>query len=400
MLSHSISVRHSCSLAIKSIAHNKTDTIEFPWATDTVNHLFDQADQLGFGLFFSFDHASSAYFTSPSQYAEYLKAFITRPSYLKYSGKALVSTFGAETITNDEWASFKATVGDILIIPGFYQATPHVDFFSNRMAIDGIFNWNSWPAASVGKVAVSDADDKTYLSAARNAGKLFMLGISSLQFKHIDADQNNWYLRGEDNLETRLGQALAMQPDMIELQTWNDAGESHYFGNSWDDPIANTPILAYTKDYDHRGYWKVLAPFIQAWKRGDTTLASMFPSDGVVQGAFWHHPLTVGADCGSDGFGKPRDVGNAEDVVSGIVIVAKGKPGLVAIVRNGDKELGKLALVEGYNKFKFEGLGPGAVAIEVQEGNIVIASAKGPIEVSFLIIDSVNFHTHRDITGL
>ncbi|KAJ4299977.1 hypothetical protein N0V90_005225 [Kalmusia sp. IMI 367209] len=351
------------------------------WATNTVAQLFDQADSLNFGLFFSFDHASAAYFTSPSQYTGYLKPFLTRPSYFKYNGRSIVSTFGAETVSNDEWTTFKAAVGDVLVIPGFYQATPRPDFFSDRAAIDGVFNWNAWPAAAAGKATVSDVDDLTYLSAAHSAGKLFILGISPLQFKPIDAGQN-WYLRGEDNLEVRLEQALALQSDIIELQTWNDAGESHYIGNSWEEPIAGTPILNYTREYDHKGYWKIIAPFIQAWKRGDTTTAGMVPTDEDVQGAFWHHTLTVNADCGADGFGKPRDVGNVEDVVSGAVLVAKGRTGLVAVVINDDKELDRVELSEGYNKFKLGGLGAGKVRIEVVDGSTVIASASGPLEVS------------------
>jgi hypothetical protein len=53
-----------------------------------------------------------------------------------------------------------------------------------------------------------------------------MMGISPIQFKHLDA-ADNWYHRGEDTLEYRIGQALDLQPDMLEFQTWNDAGESH-----------------------------------------------------------------------------------------------------------------------------------------------------------------------------
>ncbi len=55
------------------------------------------------------------------------------------------------------------------------------------------------------------------------------MGASPLQFKHMDSS-DNWYRRGEANLENRFGEVLKLQPDMLELQTWNDAGESHYMG--------------------------------------------------------------------------------------------------------------------------------------------------------------------------
>jgi glucan endo-1,3-alpha-glucosidase len=181
-----------------------------------VDRLFKHADELGFGLFFSFDHN---YFNDPAVYADYLKPFLTRPSYFKYNGKPLVSTFGGETVSNDQWSSLKSAVGDILLVPGFFKATPSDTFFADKSSLDGVFNWNSWPDASAGKVDVSTDNDETYMTAAKTASKLFILGMSPIQFKHMDSSDNNWYRRGEGNLEIRIEQALALQPDMIELQT-------------------------------------------------------------------------------------------------------------------------------------------------------------------------------------
>lgn len=273
-------------------------------------------------------------------------------------------------------------MGDILFVPGFFRATPSTSFFDGKNSLDGIFNWNSWARADAGKIPVPDTDDTTYHSAAKSSNKLFMMGISPLQFKHIDGGQN-WYVRGEDNLELRFNQVLALQPDMIELQTWNDAGEGHYMGNIWSEPIQNSPIPAYTDGFDHKGYWQVLPAFIQAWKAESTTASEMTPTNGKdFQGVLWHHTLTVDADCSSDALGKPRDIGNAEDVVSGIVLVAKGKSGLSLSVRNGSKELGQLVLVGGYNKFKFGGLGAGKVEAEIRDEGAAVASISGPLEVA------------------
>jgi glucan endo-1,3-alpha-glucosidase len=81
-----------------------------------------------------------------------------------------------------------------------------------------------------------------------------MMGVSPLQFKHIDSSQN-YYRRSEQNLEYRFSQVLSLQPDFVEIQTWNDAGESHYMGNSWPEPIAESDIEAYSSSYGHTGYW-------------------------------------------------------------------------------------------------------------------------------------------------
>lgn len=351
--------------------------------------MFKHAEEIGsFSLFFSFDHAAGGLSGNPNQYADYFLQYSTRPSYFKFkdpkSGKdkPLVSTFGGENVPDSQWAEFKQKVGDVLIIPGFYQATASTSFFNRRDYLDGVFNWNSWQPTNAGKLPVSVADDKTFQAAAHNTQRIFMMGISPVQFKALDIN-NNWYRRGEDNLEYRFGQALDLQPDIIQLQSWNDAGEGHYMGNIWPEPL-NQRTKDLTNDYDHKGYWQILPAFIQAWKRGDTTTANMVPLNGkAVQGAFWHHTLTVEANCNADPVVKksPDIATGAENAVSGVVLVPKHKTNLVAVVNVNMKELNKTKLVPGYNSFKYIGLTPGKVQLEVWDESTLVAGGYAPIEV-------------------
>ncbi|KAF7562846.1 hypothetical protein G7046_g1262 [Stylonectria norvegica] len=353
------------------------------WSNRTVEQLFNHADDLKFKIFFSFD-MNDGHFSSPSQYAVYLQQYLGRSSYYNYNGKPLVSTFSGENISNDQWTELRNTVGDITIVPGFYKATPSSSFFDDTYSqLDGIFNWNSWPQTGEGKVVVPTADDKTYQGAATNSGKLFMMGLSPLQYKHIDSG-NNWYRRGEQNLEYRFGQVLEMQPDMLEIQTWNDAGESHYMGNNWPEPIAGAAaIRAYTDGYSHTGYWQIFPSFIQAWKRGDTTTSNMVPTNGQsAQGVYWHHTLLTTADCSADGFGKPSGIENAENQVTGVILVAKGQSGLSVVATSGSTQLGSADLVEGYNKFTFDGMTTGTVTVEVRSGSNKVIGGSGSIQVS------------------
>ena len=63
-------------------------------------------------------------------------------------------------------------------------------------------------------------------------------------------------------------------------------------GNSWPEPISNSPIPAYTEAYNHTAYKEILPAFIKAYKAGATTTEKMFPTNGAaVQGTFWHHTL-------------------------------------------------------------------------------------------------------------
>ncbi|KAK5941705.1 hypothetical protein PMZ80_005655 [Knufia obscura] len=292
------------------------------WSRQTVDHLFNSADSYQFKLFFSFDMASG-YFTDPSQYAQYLSQYMSRNAYFKIRGKPLVTTFGGGDISDRAWRNFKASLdAEIILILGLHSTAANSSLFDQFPSLDGIFNWDSWPNISSGKKPVSTTSDITYHRAAKKSisCKLFMMGLSPLQFKHINP-QNNWYRRGESNLENRIPQVLDLQPDLLQIQSWNDAGESHYMGNSWLEPIEHaSEIRAYTEGYDHRGYWEVLPAFIQAWKRGDRTTADMVPTGAgmAAQGVFWHHTLLVNGRCAANKFGleRPKGVENAEDSVT------------------------------------------------------------------------------------
>jgi len=205
-------------------------------------------------------------------------------------------------------------------------------------------NWDSWPFNTQGDIIVPTNTDLTLQAAAKAAGKTFLMGVSPLQFKHLS--YGNYYRRGEQNLEYRFGQVLSIQPDFIELQTWNDAGESHYMGNSWPEPIAGTGIDAYTNAYDHTAYWQLLPAFIQAWKAGATDTNTMYPTNGaIVQGAFWHHTLLAAGTCPDDSLGPPQGVDTVEDRVTAGILVAAGQTGLKATVGSGSITLGVQNLV-------------------------------------------------------
>lgn len=346
------------------------------WATKTVDFLFDNADDLGFKLFFSFDFGEGN-FGDTNEVTDYLKKYLSRTSYYQYNGKQLVTTFGGEQFPDSQISQFKSDVGgNILFVPGLYKNAPDSNLFSSFPSYDGVFGWNSWPAqtSELTRTTLQTTDDGVWKQAVANSeGKIRIAGLSPLLFKHYQGQ--NWYRRGEENLEYRMAELLEDQPDMIEIQTWNDAPESHYIGNIWDEPNTNNvEAQSWYKGFDHTGYWQVLKAFTTAWHNCDTTADNMVPTNGkAVQGAFWHHTLTVDGDCSADLKGKPNPL-PAEDAVSGVVLVAKGNTGLVAVVNNGDKELGKMTLSEGYNKFKFDNLGAGKVQLEVCESPILFVT--------------------------
>ncbi|KAF2439895.1 glycoside hydrolase family 71 protein [Karstenula rhodostoma CBS 690.94] len=200
------------------------------------------------GLDFTSLSTTTASLTPEDTRTDYLE-----PSYLKHNGKPLVSTFNDETISNDAWASFKS----------------------------------SSPAQTYPPPVAPSVRSST--------------GTHSPPPK-----QGRQKSPPQHNLSLRRPQALDSQPDMMKLQTWNDAGESHYMGNWWEDPIAGTLILEYVRDYDHKKsicrFWGL------SFRRGNGGYyyREYSAERQVVQGAFWHHTLAGNGDCGSDGFGSRK----------------------------------------------------------------------------------------------
>ena len=366
------------------------------WSMATVKDMFDYADKKEFKLFFSFDHNGEL--VKPMNYENYLRDHVNRPSYFKIDGRPLVSTFGGEKVTDAEWSGLKGVVDPVLdgkktlLIPGFFQGVTPANVFTTRSNIDGVFNWNSWQDTWQGKKPVSMVTDQQYMTKAHDSGRLFMMGISPLQYKNMNA-KNNWYRRGEENLEIRLGQALSLQPDMLQFQSWNDAGESHYMGNLWNTPMnSSLEIQELVNDRPHKAYWPIMKAFIKVWKNGETTTANMVPTiNKPVEGAFWHHTLTVDAPCGTTDQPKSGDIKTAaEDVVTAILMVAKGQKNLKAVVNVGGAQLDNSKdLKEGYNALKFSGdnfKNGGKVQLEVWDGSTMVGGGYGAIPVSVRLL--------------
>ncbi|CAF1248908.1 unnamed protein product [Adineta steineri] len=198
----------------------------------------------------------------------------------------------------------------------------------------------------------------------------------------MDHNQN-WYRRGELNYATRIRQVLSLAPDFLEIVTWNDAGESHYFGKIWPDSIAGTNIQTYTDGYDHSGWQKLLPPFIKAYKAGIKDVSSLIPSDGkAVSGVFWYRPLLKSASCINDFMGKPRGWMNAEDSFNLVVLADSRASEYTINIYSGYDMLAWYRPVQGLNSWSIPGLRIGSQSIEIVDINgRVIASGKGTMTV-------------------
>ncbi|KAI1796269.1 glycoside hydrolase [Ganoderma leucocontextum] len=374
-----------------------------PFTNASVGFLFDAANQNGFKLFFSFDMTT---INAPSDFLPLLNQYQSNAAYYQHDGRPFVSTFdgGAKSFgagsPNQGWQQqFKDVLSSQGINPFFVPdfddyggATYDSTFFNNYPVVDGVFSWESaWPQINEGLVNVSDSKDQAGLQAARAANKLYMMPLSSLQFKHIDAGQN-WYRIGELNLPERMEQVLALQPDFVEIVTWNDAGESHYIGNNWPEAISSAPaIQAYSDGFDHTAWQAVLAPFITAYKAGKTSAADITPFGGFA-GAFWYRPLLKDAACSGDSLGKPEGAENARDQVNVAVLLPSNTSGVTMRVTSGGNVVANLATTAGLNMAGVA-ISTGAQKVEVVDasGN-VLGAGSSPQDVVSDTSSTCNFN--------
>jgi glucan endo-1,3-alpha-glucosidase len=207
--------------------------------------------------------------------------------------------------------------------------------------------------------------------------------MSSFQFKHLDSSQN-WYRRGELTLAQRIPQVLSLQPDFLEIQTWNDGGESSYIGNVWPETIG-AACLAYTDNFDHSGWQALLTPFIIAYKTGAEDVSAVVPLNGAeAAGVFWYRSILTTATCASDPIGKPNNWSSAEDVVNVAVLLSPTAVDAKINVYSGGTLIGSRTGVKGLNAWSISGLRVGSVSVVVmpETGSTPLLSGIGSLNVA------------------
>ncbi|KAI1355417.1 glycoside hydrolase family 71 protein [Xylaria sp. FL0043] len=358
------------------------------WLISAVTQLFNYADTRGnFKLFFSFDFYQDGNINDHvSLYAQ----FAGRSSYLHYGDANLpfVSSYSGGNIGVDAWRNFKTT-NNVYLVPnpeadGNYYSQPATFFQNWGDAIDGVFSWETnWPdVADTPGNNVSSAKDEAVKTAADAAGKTYIMGLSTLQYKHCCGD--SWYRPGETTLLERMNQILKLSPEFTEVITWNDAGESHYVGPSWPETV--TPeILQYgdTDENPHTAWQPLITSFITAFKNGASDTSSLVPANGAsFAGAMWYRGVLKSC-LNNGGDGTPRGSGAAQDTVVYAVILPANSQGYQVRVTSGGQVLATQSVSSGLSYNSIQGLQTGAQLLELLDGSgNVVAKANSKVDVS------------------
>ncbi|ESZ97957.1 glycoside hydrolase family 71 protein [Sclerotinia borealis F-4128] len=268
-----------------------------------VANAFKAATTLGnsFKLFFSFDYlgGSGAWpATGASSVVSYLNQYGVSPAYFKYNGQIFVSTF--EGVNNaGDWipggairSAVQGTAGSIYFVPDYTSLGP-AGFTAQLNNVQGAFSWDMWPAGPVNMTTTNDLAWQKTLGS-----KAYMMGVSPWFF-HSDANPIAWMWRGDDLWAERWQQVLHVQPQFVEIVTWNDWGESSYIGPllSHDEVPANS--LKYVQNMPHSNLLTLLPYYISQYKgtKSNTTTDSMQywyrtspASAGTIGGVLGNNP--------------------------------------------------------------------------------------------------------------
>ncbi|KAL2829215.1 glycoside hydrolase [Aspergillus cavernicola] len=289
-------------------------------------YAYEAAELADFKVFISFDFA---YWSNgdTARITSIMKMYASHPGQFQYNDAALVSTFVGD---NFNWTPVKNAVEHpIFAVPNLQD--PNWSGSANT-GIDGAFSWYAWPTDGGNSIILGPMTtiwDDRFRSNLQRAGKIYMAPVSPWFSTHFNT--KNWVFICEDLPHLRWQQMLEMQPELIEIISWNDYGESHYIGpyseNHSDDGSAQ-----WTKDFPHDA-WRIIAkPYIAAYKAGERT--PTVESDQLV---YWYRPTPKAVTCSKDPLGPPSGVNLLSDSI--FVTTLLTQPATLAVTSGGHESM-------------------------------------------------------------
>lgn len=208
---------------------------------------FQVANSLGFQLFFSFDYAGNGAWPK-STVLDYLNQYGSNSAYYQYKGKPFVSTFEGPASAED-WIDIKKETG-CYFVPDWASLGAKAALEASPGVPDGLFSWAAWPWGPKNMDTYVDASYLQYLHEMP-----YMMPVSPWFYTNLPGYKKNWVWKGDHLWYERWEEVLYLQPEWVEIISWNDYGESHYIGPLHDNAMAAFEIgdasYNYVTDYQH-----------------------------------------------------------------------------------------------------------------------------------------------------
>ena len=227
--------------------------------------------------------------------------------------------------------------------------------------------------------------------------KSYMMGVSPWFYTDLPSLSKTWTWRGNKLFNERWVAAQQLQPQFVEIITWNDFGESHYVGplNAAEEYPGSD---AYVDGLPHDAYRILLPAYIDAYKgnNGSTT---------YTEDLVYAHKINPGADQGSCSAGAVTGGPSYQPAVSAAdvsvdaidVYVLVNSPADVSVTIGGGTPQTFTANAAGVNYFSADATGQtGAVSYTVTRDGQTVMSFTGATITTDCANGQINFNA---ITG-
>jgi hypothetical protein len=340
----------------------------------------------GFTLFLTFDYLSWGAWT-PSAAIALINQYKTSSAQAYYQGKPLVSTFEGTGNIGD-WPSIKSATG-CLLLPDWTSLGPSgfAPHLSDGSA-DGVFSWDAWPAGANDMTTSLDQGWKAILGS-----KPYMMPVSPWFYTNLPNWNKNWLWRGDDMWYQRWQDVIQFQPDLVQILTWNDYGESHYIGPTY--PAGIPSGAWYVDGMPHTGLLSMLPYYIDAYKSG-----SLSTSGAAEKISYWYklNPGLSGSADNTTGNDHSYQVTVSPELVTTDKIfldVLVSAPSDVVVTIGSNTPTTLQATAAGINHFSVPyGSQVGAVTMQVMRNGAVVVSVTGPAITTTCLNGNVNWNAY------
>ncbi|KAJ2919641.1 hypothetical protein MD484_g834, partial [Candolleomyces efflorescens] len=258
------------------------------WQRQRIADAYDVAQTIGtnFKLFISFDFTEMG--CEVTDIVERTRVFANHPNQFKVNGKVFVSSYAGDCLRNDGWASLKAQT-NAYIMPFIWGLEGQ---FGSWNSLDSWYCWGcAYPQGNYDKTT---DDDRYYMS---QLGSKYATTVSNWMFSNLP--NKAFYQRGDNwLLNNRWEQLIAMRNELtfVEMLTWNDYGESNYFGAI----RGAQPTGTYWADgFPHTAWYDMSEYYITAFKTGS------YPAITKDVIYYWSKPHPALATASIDGGRRP-----------------------------------------------------------------------------------------------
>ena len=278
----------------------------WPQLAGFLEAFYEDAASQNFKLFMSYD---TTVMTDPNMMVNISNTYAHHKAQLWVDGMIFLSSFS----TNPPAFNWQTDVLDKIDAPVMFMPGDISQSASSVASLNvgsGHFTWIH-PASSISQEAAIDSD---FSSERKVASKPWMAGIAPWFFKRMDADMNWLHAQDSGIWFDRWLHLLQLQPNFIELVTWNDFGESSYVGpvNSF---MANQQAQddCFYGGLDHSAFLSMAKLFIQNFKNGVTDKLTIAPEDEDVFFFYRLQPAEVNGR--EDSLPLPKNVTDIADNV-------------------------------------------------------------------------------------